>query len=59
VVASFAGLGAVIVASSLLVPSTGIVAVPLGYAVGMIVKDILLTLFLVPRVRRIGVSSPA
>ena len=59
VVASFAGLGAVIVASSLLVPSAGIVAIPLGYAVGMIVKDILLALFLVPRVRRIGVSSPA
>jgi putative peptidoglycan lipid II flippase len=59
VVASFAGLGAVIVASSLLVPSTGILAIPLGYAVGMIVKDILLALFLLPRVRRIGVSSPA
>ncbi len=59
VIASFAGLGAVIVASSLLVPSAGIVAIPLGYAVGMVVKDILLALFLVPRVRRIGVSSPA
>jgi putative peptidoglycan lipid II flippase len=59
VVASFAGLGAIIVASTLLVPSAGIVAIPLGYATGMVVKDLLLVLFLVPRIRRIGVSSPA
>ena len=59
VVASFAGLAAVIVASSALVPLVGILAIPLGYAAGMIVKDILLAVFLAPRVRRIGVSSPA
>ncbi|HEY4190757.1 MAG TPA: lipid II flippase MurJ [Candidatus Limnocylindrales bacterium] len=59
VVASFAGLGVVIAASSALVPSVGILAIPLGYAAGMIVKDALLAIFLVPRVRRIGVSSPA
>jgi putative peptidoglycan lipid II flippase len=59
VVASFAGLGVVIAASSVLVPSVGILAIPLGYAAGMIVKDALLAIFLVPRVRRIGVSSPA
>jgi putative peptidoglycan lipid II flippase len=59
VVASFAGLAVVIVASSALVPSVGILAIPLGYAAGMIVKDILLALFLAPRVRRIGLSSPA
>jgi putative peptidoglycan lipid II flippase len=59
VVASFAGLGTVILASTLLVPSAGIVAIPLGYAAGMIVKDILLALFLVPRIRRIGVNPPA
>jgi putative peptidoglycan lipid II flippase len=59
VVASFAGLAVVIVASRALVPSVGILAIPLGYAAGMIVKDILLAVFLVPRVRRIGLSSAA
>jgi putative peptidoglycan lipid II flippase len=59
VVASFAGLGAIIVASSALVGPIDILAIPLGYAAGMIVKDALLALFLFPRVRRIGVSSPA
>jgi putative peptidoglycan lipid II flippase len=59
VVASFAGLGAVIVASSALVGPVGILAIPFGYAAGMIVKDVLLAVFLFPRVRRIEVSSPA
>jgi putative peptidoglycan lipid II flippase len=54
--ASFAGLGAVILATTLLVPEFGILGIPLGYAAGVIVKDILLALFLAPRVRRIGVS---
>ena len=56
VVASFAGLGAVVLATTLLVPEFGILGIPLGYAAGVIVKDILLALFLAPRVRRIGVS---
>ena len=58
VTASFAGLGAVIVASTLLEPEVGILAIPLGYAAGMIVKDALLVLFLAPRIRRIGVTAP-
>ena len=58
VIASFAGLGAVVVASTLLVPGFGILAIPLGYAAGMIVKDALLAIFLAPRALRIGVSSP-
>ena len=33
---------------------SGILAIPLGYAAGMIVKDILLAVFLATRVRRIG-----
>ena len=37
----------------------GLLAIPLGYATGMIVKDILLAVFLATRVRRIGLSSPA
>jgi putative peptidoglycan lipid II flippase len=54
--ASFAGLGAVVLATTLLVPEFGILGIPLGYAAGVIVKDVLLAIFLVPRVRRIGVS---
>ncbi len=56
VIASFAGLGAVVLATTLLVPEFGIIGIPLGYAAGVILKDILLALFLAPRVRRIGVS---
>ncbi len=54
--ASFAGLGAVILATTLMVPEFGIIGIPLGYAAGVIVKDILLALFLAPRVRRIGIN---
>jgi len=56
VLASFAGLGAVVGATTLLVPEFGILGIPFGYAAGVIAKDILLALFLAPRVRRIGVS---
>ena len=56
VLASFAGLGAVVVATTLLVPELGILGIPLGYAAGVIAKDVLLALFLAPRVRRSGVS---
>ena len=58
VIASFAGLGVVVAVTQGLVPSFGILAIPFGYAAGMIVKDILLLLFLAPRVRRIGLSGP-
>lgn len=54
VIASFAGLGTILVASSVLAPSIGLLAVPLSYAAGMAVKDALLVAFLVPRVRAIG-----
>ena len=41
VAASFAGLGVVVVASQLLVgPRSGILAIPLGYAIGMAAKDV-------------------
>jgi putative peptidoglycan lipid II flippase len=56
VLASFAGLGAVVLATTLLVPEFGILGIPLGYAAGVIAKDILLALFLAPRVRRIGIN---
>ena len=54
VVASFVGFGTVLAASTALAPSLGLLAVPLGYAAGVAVKDVLLVLFLVPRVRAIG-----
>jgi putative peptidoglycan lipid II flippase len=57
--ASFAGFGVVIGASTLLAPSLGLLAIPLGYALGMIVKDALLAMFLVRRVRTIGPTTPA
>ena len=54
VVASFAGFGTVLLAAGLLAPGLGLLAIPLGYAIGMAVKDGLLLAFLVPRVRAIG-----
>jgi putative peptidoglycan lipid II flippase len=56
--ASFAGFGVVIAVSTLLAPSLGLLAIPLGYALGMIVKDALLAMFLVRRVRAIGPTTP-
>ncbi len=54
VVASFAGFGTVLLAANLLAPGLGLLAIPLGYAIGMAVKDGLLLAFLIPRVRAIG-----
>jgi putative peptidoglycan lipid II flippase len=51
VAASFAGFGTVLVVSSALAPTLGLIAIPLGYAVGMAVKDALLAAFLIRRVR--------
>jgi len=60
VVASFAGFGTVLLVSTLIAPDVGILAIPLGYAAGMVVKDGLLVIFLLPRVRGIGrISSSA
>lgn len=57
VLSSFGGLAIVITATQLLVPSAGLLAIPVGYTAGMIAKDVLLAVFLVSRVRRIGVSA--
>lgn len=59
VVASFAGFGTVLLAANLLAPGLGLLAIPLGYAIGMAVKDALLVAFLVPRVRAIGRAEMA
>jgi hypothetical protein len=47
----------VIVTQALLAPFD-ILAIPLGYAAGVIAKDVLLGIFLAARVRGIGVSGP-
>jgi putative peptidoglycan lipid II flippase len=51
VAASFVGLGVVVVASQLLVAEVGILAIPLGYGIGMAAKDVLLAFFLATRLR--------
>jgi len=58
---SFVALGVVVVVSSRLVGPLGIVAIPLAYATGMAVKDVLLGVFLVGRLRatRAGPLNPA
>ena len=57
VVASFAGFATIVIGASVFVPSVGIVAIPLAYAAGSAVKVVLLTIFLIPRVRRIPVLA--
>jgi peptidoglycan biosynthesis protein MviN/MurJ (putative lipid II flippase) len=57
VVASFAGFGTIVIGASTLVPTLGIVAIPLAYAAGSVVKVVLLSIFLIPRVRRIPVLA--
>jgi putative peptidoglycan lipid II flippase len=52
---SFVALGVVVAVSSALVEPLGILAIPLGYAVGMAVKDALLAFFLI---RRLAVAPP-
>ena len=57
VVSSFAGLGVVVVVTQSLVGTEGILAIPFGYAAGMLAKDALLATFLLRRVRRIGAGT--
>ncbi|HEX6867532.1 MAG TPA: lipid II flippase MurJ [Candidatus Limnocylindrales bacterium] len=59
VISSFVGLGVVIVATQALIGPLDILAIPLGYATGMIAKDTLLAVFLATRVRRIGATPGA
>jgi putative peptidoglycan lipid II flippase len=58
---SFVALVVVVATSSALVGPVGILAIPLGYAAGMAVKDVLLAFFLVRRLRVLvsgALSSP-
>ena len=61
VVASIAGFATVVIVGSALAGSAGIVAIPLAATAGGVVKVTLLTVFLIPRLRRIGSDglSPA
>lgn len=54
VAASIVGFATVVVVGSSLAGPAGIVAIPLAAAAGGVVKVALLTVFLVPRLRRIG-----
>ena len=51
VFSSLAGFGVTVAATLLLVPSTGIVAIPLGFAIGQAVKVLLLAVSLAVRLR--------
>ncbi len=51
VLASLAGFGVTIAAAFALAPSLGLVAVPLGFAIGMMAKVALLAIALIPRIR--------
>jgi putative peptidoglycan lipid II flippase len=57
VAASFSGFAVVVGVSSGLAPAAGLIAIPVGYAVGMAVKDALLAWFLWRRLETIGEAA--
>jgi putative peptidoglycan lipid II flippase len=59
VIASLVGFATVLVVGSTLAGPVGILAIPLAAASGSAVKVGLLVLFLIPRLRRIGIDGPA
>ncbi|HZC31645.1 MAG TPA: lipid II flippase MurJ, partial [Candidatus Bathyarchaeia archaeon] len=58
VLASIAGLIVLVAVSQVLLPSLGIIAIPVGYTAGGLAKLVILVLALVPRVRRIDRPAP-
>jgi len=56
--ASFVGFGTVLLVASASTPALGLLAIPIGYTVGMVVKDVLLAAFLVRRLRGLEVAAP-
>jgi len=58
VVASIVGLIVLVAVSQVLLPSLGIIAIPVGYTAGGLAKLVVLVLALVPRIRRIGRPAP-
>lgn len=59
VAASIAGFATVVIVGSALAGPAGIVAIPLAAAAGGVVKVALLSVFLIPRLRRIGSDGRA
>ncbi|HYC06385.1 MAG TPA: murein biosynthesis integral membrane protein MurJ, partial [Candidatus Binatia bacterium] len=57
-IASVVGFGATVYVAGSLVPSIGIAAIPASFTAGMAVKVAILTVALVPRLRRIGSLAP-
>ena len=58
VLASLGGLGVTVLATVLMVPGLGIVAIPLGFTIGQAAKVVLLAIALAMRLRR-GAGEPA
>ena len=58
VISSLAGLAVTVVATLILLPATGIVAIPLGFAIGQAAKLGLLALSLAARLRRFEQAGP-
>ncbi|HEX7473100.1 MAG TPA: lipid II flippase MurJ [Candidatus Limnocylindrales bacterium] len=56
-IASVAGFATTVIVAEGLAPSVGLSAVPLGFAAGMAVKVVILSVALVPRIARIGRAS--
>ena len=54
VLASVVGLATLVILAEVLVPSLGVFAIPIAYAIGGAAKLAVLAAFLLPRVRRIG-----
>jgi hypothetical protein len=44
----------VVLVTQAFVGSEGLLAIPLGYTAGVIAKDVLLAIFLAPRIRQVG-----
>ncbi len=59
VLASVVGLATLVVLAELLVPSLGVFAIPIAYAMGGAAKLAVLASFLLPRVRQIGRGGAA
>ncbi len=57
-VASIVGFVAIVISAQALVPRIGLAAIPAGFAIGMGLKVVIMSLALVPRIIRIG-AAPA
>jgi len=58
VAGSLLSLGVIVVATSSLVPSLGILAIPAGFALGAAAKVALIAVAIVPRIRGLRPAAP-